>query len=126
VLKWEQSVPVSATLFTEVVKSGCVPEKVATLRVVGEEDDDEDEGAEEEENEKQLHVTRESTERRLQVAVLLQMPSPPPPRRAEAHHKVNEEAIERGSVRGDLALGFMEMPWTREDHCPRKSTASSL
>jgi len=117
-------VPVSATLFTEVVKSGCVPEKVAATLRVGEEDDDEDEGAEEVENEKHLHVTRESTESRLRVAVLLQMPSPPS--RAEAHNKVNEEAIECGAVRGELAIGLTEVPWTREDHCSRKSTESSL
>jgi len=42
----------------------------------------------------------------LQVAVLLQMPSPP-------SHTVTE-AQNDNSVRGDLAIGLVEAPWTRE------------
>ena len=42
----------------------------------------------------------------LQVAVLLQMPSPP-------SHTVTESENEIG-VRGELAIGLVEAPWTTE------------
>ena len=90
-------------------------EKAATL---GDDDDDEGVG---EENEKQL--AHEGTESRLQVAVLLQMPSL---NRAGTHNKVNEEAREC-SVRDELAIGLMEVPWTSsEDHYSRNGQTPSL
>ena len=89
-------------------------EKAATLRA-GEDDDDE---GVEKENEDQL-AREEGTESRLQVAVLIQMPSL---NRAETR---NEEAQEF-SVRGELAIGLMEVPWTGEDHHSRNSTTPSL
>ena len=42
----------------------------------------------------------------LQVAVLLQMPSPPSHTVTGAHNDI--------SVRGELAIGLVEVPWTRE------------
>jgi hypothetical protein len=42
----------------------------------------------------------------LQVAVLLQMPSPPSHTVTEAENDI--------SVRGELAIGLVEAPWTRE------------
>ena len=96
-------------------------ERALTLRVgVDNDDDDDDEAVEKKvKNEKQL--AHQGTESRLQVAVLLQMPSP---NRPEAHNNVNKEALEC-SVRGELAIGLMEVPWTREDHSSRSSTSSS-
>ena len=43
----------------------------------------------------------------LQVAVLLQMPSPP-------SNTVTEASQNDTSVRGELAIGLVETPWTRE------------
>jgi hypothetical protein len=43
----------------------------------------------------------------LQVAVLLQMPSPP-------SNAVTEAPQNDISVRGELAIGLVETPWTRE------------
>lgn len=50
----------------------------------------------------------------LQVAVLLQMPSPP-------SHTVTEAENDIG-VRGELAIGLVEAPWTIEHHpsCSRE------
>ena len=96
-------------------------EKVATLRLRVGEDDDDIETLENEEDEKRLAL-REGAESLLQVAVLLQMPSPP--NCAEARNNVDEEAL-GSSFRGELAVGLMELPWIREEHCSRKSTTSS-
>jgi hypothetical protein len=49
----------------------------------------------------------------LQVAVLLQMPSPPP------SHTVTEAPQNDISVRGELVIGLVEAPWTRE-HPPSR------
>jgi hypothetical protein len=59
----------------------------------------------------------------LQVAVFLQMPSPPPP-----SHTVTEAPQNDTGVRGELAIGFVEAPWTREHPSSRegKETANIL
>lgn len=96
-------------------------EKAATLRVGEDDDDDGDEGAENE-NEKQPAREEGTESRRLRVAVLLQMPSL---NRAETHNKVNEDA--RGcAVRGELAIGLTEVPWTSEAHGSQNGTTPSL
>jgi len=94
-------------------------EKAATLRAG--EDDDDDDGDEGVENENEKQPAREEgAESRLRVAVLLQMPSL---NRAETHNKDNEDA--RGcSVRGELAIGLMEVPWTSEDHHSQNGTTT--
>jgi hypothetical protein len=51
----------------------------------------------------------------LQVAVLLQMPSP---RHSEAQNDTREELL------GELAIGLIEVPWTREDPYSRERTTS--
>ena len=80
-----------------------------------EEEEENDEDEKEKEDEKQ--GAREGIGGRLQVAVLLQMPSP---NRAE---KVSDESLEC-PVRGELAIGVMDVPWTREDHCSLKRIPS--
>lgn len=72
----------------------------------------------EKENEGQV-AREEGTVSRLQVGVLLQMPS------LNRAGSVNEEAREC-SVRGELAIGLMELPWTSEHHYPRNATTPSL
>ena len=47
----------------------------------------------------------------LQVAVLLQMPSPPPP--PQTSHTVTEIRNDI-NARGELVVGVVEAPWTRE------------
>jgi hypothetical protein len=47
----------------------------------------------------------------LQAAVLLAMPSPA---RAKAHDDVGEES-QRCSFGKELAIGLVEVPWTRKD-----------
>ena len=72
---------------------------------------------EEEEEEKQctatsLSVLSQTTgSSTLQVAVLLQMPSPP-----STSHAVMEEAQNDTTVRGELAIGLVEAPWTSREH----------
>ena len=48
----------------------------------------------------------------LEVAVLLRMPSPP-------SHTVTEAPQNDISVRGELAIGLVEAPWTREHPASR-------
>jgi hypothetical protein len=97
-------------------------EKTLALRVGvdNDDDDDDDEGVEDKVNENEPRLAHQSTESRLQVAVLLQMPSPNHP---EANNGINKHAL--CSVRGELAIGLMEVPWTREGHSPQSSTWSS-
>ena len=52
----------------------------------------------------------------LQVAVLLQMPSPRD--HPEAQNDTREELL------GELAIGLIEVPWTREDPYSRERTIS--
>jgi len=116
VLKWAESVPFSATLFTDAPEVECMVKdptpRIGDDGVEEEEEKDEDE----KENEKQGHGAREGMGGRLQVAVLLQMPSP---NRAE---KVGEESLGY-PVRGELAIGVMDVPWA-EDHHSLKRTPS--
>ncbi len=56
----------------------------------------------------------------LQVAVLLQMPSPPIP-----SHTVITEAQNDISVRRELAIGLVAIPWTRENPSSHQGTTSS-
>jgi hypothetical protein len=96
-------------------------EKAATLRAGEDDDDDDADESAEKENEEQP-VREEGTETKLRVAVLLQMPSL---NRTETHNMVNEDA--RGcAVRGELAIGLMEVPWTSEDHTSQNDTTPSL
>jgi len=104
--------PFSATLFTEAPEGECIV-RTSDDGVEEEEENDEDEKENESKSEKQGGL--EGLGGRLQVAVLLQMPSP---NRAE---KFNEESLEC-PVRGELAIGVMDVPWTREDHHPLKRT----
>lgn len=78
-----------------------------------EEENDEDET----ESKSERRGAREGIGGRLQVAVLLQMPSP------YCAEKVSEESL-KCPVRGELAIGLMEVPWTREDHHSLKRTSS--
>lgn len=80
-----------------------------------EEEEEKDEDEKGQENEKR--GAREGIDGRLRVAVLLQMPSP------KCAGKVSEESLEC-PVRGELAIGLMEIPWTREDHYSLKRTSS--
>lgn len=94
--------------------------KVPTTPRIGdeeEEENDEDEKVDAHENEKR--GAREGVSGRLQVAVLLQMPSP------NCAEKVSEVSLDR-PVRGELAIGLMEVPWTREDRYSLKRTPSLL
>ena len=94
--------------------------KVPTTPRIGdeeEEENDEDEKVDAHGNEKQ--GARGGVGGRLQVAVLLQMPSP------GCAEKVGEVSLDR-PVRGELAIGLMEVPWTREDHYSLKRTSSLL
>ena len=84
---------------------------------VEEEEEENDEDEKEKEDEKQGVREPEGIGGRLQVAVLLQMPSP---NRAE---RVSEESLEC-PVRGELAIGVMDVPWTREGHYSLKRTPS--
>lgn len=82
---------------------------------------------EEEEDEKKRCPQRleghraRSSHATLQVAVLLQMPSPPP---ASPSHTVTE-ARKDISVRGELAVGLIEIPWTREHTFSRHGDGST-
>jgi hypothetical protein len=74
---------------------------------------------EEEEEEKRYYLSMQEQQRRrqagatggssstLRVAVLLQMPSP-------SSHTVTEASQNDIGVRGELAIGLVEAPWTRQ------------
>ena len=103
------------------VMDGDCAVKVPTTSRIGddgveeEEENDEDEKVRANENEKR--GAREGVGGRLQVAVLLQMPSP------NCAEKVSDVSLDR-PVRGELAIGLMEVPWTREDRYTLKTTSS--
>jgi len=126
VLKWEESVPFSATLFTELVESECAVE-VPMPRVDGDDGQGEEENNNEMETETENRNGKQHAQEvvggRLEFAVLLQMPSP---RRGEAHNnKVHEESLEC-TVGDELAIGIAEVSWAREDHYSLKDTTFSL
>jgi len=77
--------------------------------------EEKEEDEKEHENEKQ--GAREGIDGLLRVAVLLQMPSP------NCAGKASEGSLEC-PVRGELAVGLMEIPWSREDHYSLKRTSS--
>jgi hypothetical protein len=58
----------------------------------------------------------------LQVAVLLQMPSPPPP--PQTSHTVTEVQNDI-SARGELVVGVVEAPWTREPPSSREDEGTT-
>jgi hypothetical protein len=99
-----------------VVKVPTTP-RIGDDGVEEEEENDEDEKVDAHENEKR--GARKSVGGRLQVAVLLQMPSP------NCAEKVSEVSLDR-PIRGELAIGLMEVPWTREDCYSLKRTSSLL
>jgi len=100
-LKWEaaESLPLSATLFTRGPPG---PGPVETAGRDSVEVEDEEKRSLSVQQMRQA-ATGSST---LQVAVLLQMPSPPSHTVTEAENDI--------SVRGELAIGLVEAPWTRE------------
>jgi hypothetical protein len=108
-------------LFPEVSqeeKRECVGAVVPMLRVGDDhEHDDGNDGVEKKEESKDQNekrrVCHEGMGSRLQVAVLLQMPSP---NRAGTHNKLDEVLPLECSVQGELAIGFMNVPWAREGH----------
>jgi len=105
-LKWEaeSAVPLSATLFTTGSPGSLGPVRVGRDSVDAEEKDEEKKKCPSVQQMRQAATGSNST---LQVAVFLQMPSPPP------SHTVTEEAQNDLSVRGELAIGLVEAPWTR-------------
>jgi len=118
-LKWEvaESVPFSATLFTPGPPG---PADTAAARVAGVVPSRAGRYSASEEDEKgrchSLHIPRGgdggST---LQVAVLLQMPSPSPPPLSPSHTTVTRIRNDV-SVRGELVIGVVEIPWAGEHH----------
>ncbi|KAI9508524.1 hypothetical protein F5148DRAFT_885487 [Russula earlei] len=112
-LRWEKSMPFSATLFTDVAVMRAERENEAIP-----DDGDGDRGGGTEKD--KLHV-REDTVGGLRVAVLVQMPSPT---RAEAAHDEVGEGLCEHPVQNELAIGLLEVPWTREDHYSFKRTTS--
>lgn len=56
----------------------------------------------------------------LQVAVLVAMPSP---LHAQSHDGVGQETL-GSSLRDELAIGLIEMPWIKEDRHSLKRSAS--
>jgi hypothetical protein len=76
------------------------------------------EEGEEEEKKRSLSVQLQMSQtatgsNTLQVAVLLQIPSPPSPPPRPPSHTVTEAQNDIG-VRGELVIGLVEAPWTRE------------
>ena len=99
---------------TEIVKD---PTPRISDDGVEEEEDKEEEEEDETGHENVKRGAREGIDGHLRVAVLLQMPSP------NCAGKVSEESLEC-PVRGELAVGLMEIPWVREDHYSLKRTSS--
>jgi len=58
----------------------------------------------------------------LRVAVLLRMPAPSCTE--AAHSDVGE--VSGFPVQGELAIGLIEVPWTREDHYSSKGHSSEI
>ncbi|KAI0294429.1 hypothetical protein BC826DRAFT_1012318 [Russula brevipes] len=111
VLNWAESPPVAATLFAShgAVQTGSLPKT------------DGDRGAEiedkDEPGQRQGDGVRQCTGESVQVAVLVQMPSP------TRHYEANVESLAR-PFHGELAVGLIEVPWTREDHPAVRRTTS--
>ena len=112
--------PFSATLFTRTTRTGaaaaaepaCTAGAEAASRAGGD-------SVEEEDEKPPLREGTAGTDgsgSTLQVAVLLQMPSPRD--RPEAQNDTREELL------GELAIGLIEVPWTREDPYSRERTIS--
>lgn len=113
-LKWEaeESVPLSATLFTTTTGPPAGPCMADVSSRAG------GDSVEEEEEEKKclsVQQTRQAAtgSSTLQVAVLLQMPSP-------SRHTVREAPQNDISVSGELAIGLVEASWTREHPSSRE------
>jgi len=112
--------PFSATLFTTgPLGPGPVETEVPSSRAGRD-------CVEEENEEKRCLRRREghragSSHGTLQVAVFLQMPSPSP---ASPSHTVTETRNDI-SVRGELAVGLVEIPWTREHTFSRHGDGST-
>jgi hypothetical protein len=67
-----------------------------------------------------MHQAAIGSRSTLQVAVFLQMPSPP------RSHTVTEEAQNDISVRGELAIGLVELPWTGEHPSSRQGEETTI
>lgn len=99
-LKWEKSMPFSVTILTntESNRTSDVPRKRRARK-------HRSDGAKEKEREKQ---DPRSSGSGLQVAVLVAMPS-------SLHGQCQSEAS-GSSLRDELAIGLIELPWIEGDH----------
>ncbi|KAI0251179.1 hypothetical protein BJV78DRAFT_1282688 [Lactifluus subvellereus] len=101
ILKWEESMPFSAMVVKDYLGTQHTSKDIPGVS--------HDNVHGEEENGKQ-----QSRISNLQVAILLAMPSP---HRAKGHNDVNEEPTQ-SSFQEELAIGLIEVPWTRENDDP--------
>jgi len=123
VVNWEGSVPFSATLFMEganaKAKAECKSECEVSPRA-SEVDGGKAEG--EVVKEEQRLSDASGTNGSLRVAVLLRMPSPSCTEATPSD--VGE--VSECPVQGELAIGIIEVPWTREYHYPPKGSTSEI
>lgn len=110
-LKWEaaESVPLSAKITTGPVGTAMAEVSSRAGRDSVEEEDEEKRCLSVQQSRVRQAATGSST---LQVAVLLQMPSPPSHTVTEAQNDI--------SVQGELVIGLIEAPWTREHPSSRE------
>jgi len=107
VVKWEGSVPFSAMLaMEEVAKAGCKSDCGVSTRT-----EEVDGGSTIDDVLREKQLLSEDANGRLRLAVLLRMPSPSHTEAARS----DVGGVPGCPVRGELAIGLIEVPWTGED-----------
>jgi len=125
VVKWEGSVPFSATLVMEGAKANAECKSVSEVSPRASEVDGgntKEEVVIVKEEQRLSGPGASDTNGSLRVAVLLRMPSQS--RTEAAHSDVSE--VPGCPVQGELAIGLIEVPWTREDHYSSKGLVSEI